>query len=216
MTEAFYIQISVTDEQKQYARQLVEFSLSHHKVSNIWDKQNDRIAQTRIMRYTGSLGEIVFADAYHLPRPLKSFGATDGQDSGQDFQVSSGADAFSLDIKSMKRKNGDLSAHYVLNIPAHQVRKAGSKTSHYFCISFHQETDGPTIASFLGFIDKTSLENGEVGTLFKKGTERIRFDKTTFVFHEDTYEILLKDIAAPVTTDFIRAMTGYRVCRLRG
>ena len=55
------------------------------------------------MRFTGSLGEIVFADAYHLPRPTKSFGAIDGQDWGQDFTITSAEQIFSLDIKSMKR-----------------------------------------------------------------------------------------------------------------
>jgi hypothetical protein len=215
LKNTFYIQISVSDEQKQYARQLVEHSLRHHKIANIWDHQSDRIAQTRMMRYTGSLGEIVFADTYHLPRPLNSFGATDGQDWGQDFIISSEQHSFSLDIKSMKRQNGNLSATYVLNIPALQLHKSDSKTSHYFCISFHQTNTGSTIASLLGFIDKQALELGEVGTLYKKGTERIRQDNSSFIFHDDTYEILLGDIEPPVITDWIRGLKGFQICYLR-
>jgi hypothetical protein len=90
LTNASYIQISVSDEQKIFARQLVEHSLRHHHVSNIWDRHEDKLSQTRMMRFTGSLGEVVFADCYHLPRPTRSFGAVDGQDWGQDFLISLG------------------------------------------------------------------------------------------------------------------------------
>ncbi|MCF0055657.1 hypothetical protein [Dyadobacter sp. CY356] len=210
-----YIQISVTDEQKKYARQLVEFSLQHHKIANIWDNQNDRFSQTRMMRYTGSLGEIVFADTYHLPRPVKSFGAKDGQDWGQDFMISSDQYTFSLDVKSMKRQTGNLAANYVLNIPALQLHKPGSKTSHYFCISFHQTENEGTVASLLGFIDKQALLNGEIGTLFLKGSQRTRFDQSSFIFQDDTYEIFLKDIESPVITAYIQSLKGFRICHLR-
>ena len=163
MTSPIYIQISVSENQKLFARELVEHSLSYHYVSNVWDKNQDQLSQTRMLRFTGSLGETVFADIYHLPRPTRSFGATDGQDYGQDFLITSDEQNFSLDIKSMKRRSGNLVADYVLNIPASQLHKPNSKTTHYFCISFHQsETDG-TIASLLGFIDKYALQNGEVG-----------------------------------------------------
>lgn len=167
------------------------------------------------MRYTGSLGEIVFADTYHLPRPAKSFGATNGQDWGQDFLITSDQYTFSLDIKSMKRRTGNLSAGYVLNIPAFQLHKVNSKTSHYFCISFHQTESEGTIASLLGFIDKQALLSGEVGTLFLKGTDRIRFDNSSFTFQNDTCEILLKDIESPVITDHVRGMKGFQICHLR-
>ncbi|MBE9462997.1 hypothetical protein ACFP1I_14650 [Dyadobacter subterraneus] len=215
LSQSSYIQISVSDEQKKYARQLVEHSLRHHKIANIWDNQNERFSQTRIMRYTGSLGEIVFADTYHLPRPAKSFGAIDGQDWGQDFLITSEEYTFSLDIKSMKRKTGNLAGDYVLNIPAFQLRKPNSKTSHYFCISFHQTESEGTVASLLGFIDKQALLNGEVGTLFLKGTDRVRQDNSSFTFYEDTYEILLKDIESPVITEFVRGLPGFRICHLR-
>ena len=215
LNKASYIQISVTDEQKLSARELVEHSLRHHHVSNIWDKHDDKLSKTRMMRFTGSLGEIVFADTYHLPRPLKSFGAADGQDWGQDFKIISDEQTFSLDIKSMKRGSGNLAANYVLNIPAHQLHKPNSKTSHYFCISFHQTESEGTVASLLGFIDKQALLNGEVGTLFLKGTDRVRQDNSSFTFYEDTYEILLKDIETPVITEFVRGLPGFRICHLR-
>ncbi|SDF33491.1 hypothetical protein SAMN04487996_11046 [Dyadobacter soli] len=210
-----YIQISVSDEQKLFARQLVDHSIKHHHISNIWDKNADRLAQTRMMRFTGTLGEIVFADCYHLPRPTRSFGATDGQDWGQDFLIRSDTEDFAVDIKSMKRRSGILAGDYVLNIPSSQLHKPGSKTSHYFCISFHQsETDG-TIASLLGFIDKAALENGDIGMLFHKGTKRTRTDGTTFSFNESTYEVPFSDIAPPVVTHSLRRIKGFRLCELK-
>ena len=215
MTSPTYIQISVSENQKLFARELVEHSLRHHHVSNIWDKNENQLSQTRMLRFTGSLGETVFADTYHLPRPTRSFGATDGQDWGQDFSIAAEEHNFSLDIKSMKRRSGNLAGDYVLNIPASQLHKPNSKTTHYFCISFHQsETDG-TIASLLGFIDKHALQIGEVGKFYKAGTKRIRSDQTSFIFNEDTYEILLGDIDPPVVTDYVRELKGFKVCQLR-
>ena len=215
LTNSSYIQISVSENQRIFARQLVEHSLRHHHVSNIWDKTQTELSKTRMMRFTGTLGEIVFADAYHLPPPTKSFGATDGQDWGQDFVVGNPDQLFCLDIKSMKRLSGDLAADYVLNIPASQLHKPNSKTSHYFCISFHQSPTEGTVASLLGFIDKLSLERGEVGRLYRAGTKRIRNDNTTFTFHQDTYEILFKDIDPPVVTEYIQRLEGFKVCQLR-
>lgn len=215
LTKGSYIQISISENQRIFARELVEHSLRHHHVANIWDKHNDKLSQTRMMRFTGSLGEIIFADCYHLPRPTKSFGATDGQDWGQDFLIKSEEHSFSVDIKSMKRRTGVLGSDYVLNIPSSQLHKANSKTSHYFCISFHQCPTEGTVASLLGFIDKVALEKGEIGALYKSGTKRIRSDGTSFTFYESTYEVLFRDIDPPVMTNHIRKLPGFRICTLK-
>jgi hypothetical protein len=215
LTTASYIQICVSDEQKNFARKLVEHSLRHHSVANIWNNDEALFSQTRLLRFTGTLGEIVFADCYHLPRPARSFGAVDGQDWGQDFLIHSENENFSLDVKSMKRRSGDLASDYVLNIPASQLHKPNSRTSHYFCISFHQSEKEGTIASLLGFIDKQALANHEVGILYKAGSKRIRKDQTSFTFLADTYEVRLGDMDPPVVTDYIRGLKGFRLCELR-
>lgn len=210
-----YVQISVCEEQKVFARKLVEYSLLNHRVSNIWDKHQNSLAQTRTMRYTGTLGEIVFADCYHLPRPTRSFGAVDGQDFGQDFLIRAEHQNFSVDVKSMKRRSGNLGKDYVLNIPASQLHKRDSKTSHYFCISFHQSEMEGTIASLLGFIDKHALQQGDTGTLFEAGRKRVRDNGTTFIFNENTYEVPFWHIDPPVVTDFIRRIKGFRLKTLQ-
>jgi len=168
-----------------------------------------------MLRFTGTLGEIIFADLYHLARPKKSFGATDGQDLGEDFLIISEDQTFSIDIKSMKRRSGNLAADFVLNIPAHQLHRLGSKTSHYFCISFHQSESAGTVASLIGFIDKNALINGEIGKIYKAGAKRIRNDETSFTFYEDTYEIPFSDIDSPIITDHVRSVSGFRICYLK-
>lgn len=215
MTNEFYLQISVTDEQKCYARQLVEHSLAYHRVANIWDKSDDKKSHTRMLRYTGSLGEIVFADLYQLPRPQRSFGATDGQDWGQDFVLKTDEGFFSLDIKAMKRQTGALGADYVLNIPASQLHKPNSRTTHYFCLSFHQSDQQGTVASLLGFVDKEAVEKRELGILYKAGTKRIRSDQSTFTFHQDTYEILFEDISSPIVTEHIEQLPCFKRLTLK-
>ncbi len=215
MNNEFYIQLGVTDEQKAYARQLVEHSLAHHRVANIWDKSAEKKTNTRILRYTGSLGEVVFADLYQLPRPQRSFGAIDGQDWGQDFVLRTDDTFFSLDIKAMKRQSGTLGADYVLNIPASQLHKPNSRTTQYFCLSFHQSERQGTVASLLGFVDKEAVEGGTLGILYQAGTRRVRADQSNFMFHEATYEILFQDISSPLLTDRIRQLPGFKICTLR-
>lgn len=216
LRNTFYFQVAVREEQKRTARQLVEFSLQRHTVANIWDKHPAKLGQTRLLRYVGSLGEIVFADLYQLPRPTRSFGAADGQDWGQDFALElEGGQTLRLDIKSMKRQSGALSAHYVLNIPASQLHKPNARTTHYCCISFHQSEQSGTVASVLGLVNKHEIEKGEIGTLYTAGTRRIRADQTYFVFQEDTYEVLFGDIQSPLLTDRIRRWEGFTLRTLR-
>jgi hypothetical protein len=215
LTCGAYIQICVADEQKQFTRSLVEYAIRHHHISNIWDKDASLSAQTRLLRFTGTLGEVVFADCYHLPRPERSFGAADGQDWGQDFLIDAAGHSFAVDVKSMKRKSGQLASDYVLNIASSQLNKPGSRTSHYFCISFHQsETEG-TVASLLGFIDKDFLNAGILGTLFRAGSTRVRSDGSSFTFPRDTYEVLFKDIDPPVVTESMKKLKGFRICYLK-
>ena len=208
MAKKFYFSIEVSDEQKEYARELVAYSLKHHPVSNIWDKTKKE--KTEELRFTGTLGEVVFADTYDLKRPTRSFGAIDGQDYGQDFQLRNGA----FDIKTMHRKSNIFYENYVLNIPSRNVNRADSLTDYYFCISLH-EKQNTTIASFIGYIKKKNIIEGKTGILYPKGTKRIRKDKTHFTFFEDTYEVFFKDIKNPLVTEKIRQMSSFKVLYLR-
>lgn len=208
MTERYVFQVAVSQEQKEYAIKLVDYSIKNHPVTDIFAHDPDGKRRQREFRYTGTLGEVVFADVYNLPRPKRSFGAIDGQDYGQDFALKFNAEVFSIDIKSMHRKSNRFRANYVLNIPAYQMYKDFSLTDYYFCISFH-ESENSTYATLIGFIKKEDVLNGKIGDLFTKGTKRIREDNTSFTFMRDTYEIMFKHIEPPFVPESIKENPGF-------
>ncbi len=214
MNNQFYFSIQVQTEQILYAKALVEYSLKHHPVHNIWDK--NKKAETQKLRMTGTIGEIVFADTYKLNRPTKSFGAIDGQDYGKDFELILKEKAFNFDVKTMHRKSNVFFKDYVLNIPARNIQRKESMTDYYYCISLHEikETE-QMIASFLGYISKKDILNGKIGKLYKQGTERIRADKSSFAFYEDTFEVFFKNIKTPFISQRIEGFKGFKKKILR-
>lgn len=208
-----FFQIEVSDEQIEYTTKIVNYSLEHHKIPNMWDIDKSKKDNTFFYRFIGSLGEVVFADVYGLPRHEKSFGAEDGQDNGNDFLMNIDGSNCILDIKSMHRKNDIFYGNYVLNIPSTQLNKPSSVTDYYFSISIHQ-SNNRFYASFLGLINKQDVLAGKIGTLYKAGTSRIRGDKTTFRFTHDTYEVLFKDFEKPEITERIRAYKGFKLINI--
>ena len=222
MNNQFYFSIQVQKEQLQYAKELVEYSLKHHPVSNIWDKKKSKNPsdslikdkKTKELRLTGTIGEIVFADTYILKRPTKSFGAVDGQDFGKDFELILKENSFNFDVKTMHRKSNIFYKDYVLNIPARNIHRKESITDFYYCISLHEKSNN-MIASFLGYISKKDIVDRKIGILYKEGTKRIRADKTSFSFYEDTYEVFFKDIITPFISPRISGFDGFEKKILR-
>jgi hypothetical protein len=206
--ERYVFQLLVSEEQKDYAMKLVDYSIANHPVTDIFAHDPDGKKRQREFRFTGTLGEVVFADAYNLPRPIRSFGAIDGQDYGQDFLLNLNANLYSIDVKSMHRKSNRFRANYVLNIPAYQMHKEFSMTDYYFCISFH-EKEKETYATFLGFIKKEDVIKGKIGDLFVNGTKRLREDNTYFIFMRDTYEIMFKHIEPPFVLERFKTIPGF-------
>jgi len=205
MNNKFYISFNINNEQIEYANKLVEYSLKHHPISNIWDKQKKE--RTRELRLTGTLGEVVFADIYGLERPSRSFGAIDGQDYGKDFFLE--ALNANIDVKSMRRKSNKFFKNYVLNIPARNIKREDSITDFYYCISLHNQNN-ILFASLVGYINKKDILTGKIGKLYKRGTKRIRSNNTSFTFYEDTYEILFQDINSPVMNEEIYKKDGFK------
>jgi len=203
-----FFQFKVTEEQISYARQLVNYSLTAHKIPNVWDGKNNRNA-TEELRFTGSLGEILFADAYQLTRPSRSFGADDGQDFGKDFELELDGTLKKIDIKTMRRKSDYFRADYVLNIPARQLQKSNSLTDCYFHISLHQNEKEDYIASFLGWVEKQEILTGKVGILYPKNSSRTRGNGTEFTFTEDTYEVDFGDFRPAPTFPNPQNLAGF-------
>ncbi|MBL7980079.1 MAG: hypothetical protein JNN12_17205 [Bacteroidetes Order II. Incertae sedis bacterium] len=205
----YYFQIDVSEEQVDYANSIVDYSILNHPVTDIFANDPQGKERQREFRFTGSLGEIVFADAYQLPRPTRAFGAIDGQDYGMDFKLTVKDKAISFDIKSMGRKNNNFRENYVLNLPKYQMEKDMVITDCYFCISIHEEFNH-YIASFIGYIEKELVYQGKVGILYKAGTKRIKDDGGSFIFQRDTYEVDFKDIRTPFVTEHIKKIKGFK------
>jgi hypothetical protein len=208
----YYFSIIVTEEQKEYAKQLVEYSIKHHPIPNIWDSHKKE--KTKLLRITGTIGEIIFADLYELERPKRSFGAIDGQDFGKDFELIIEGISRKLDIKTMNRKSNVFFKNYVLNIPARNINRLDSVTDYYYCISLHKENNH-TIASIIGYIKKEDIIKEKIGVLHKKGAKRIRLDKTYFTFYEDTYEVFFKNIKKPILTEKIKKIESFKKLFIR-
>lgn len=216
MRNAFYFYVKVTEEQVAYAKQLVEYSLKNHPIPNIWDGTNKE-KDTIDLRFTGTLGEVVFADVYGLQRPVRSFGAVDGQDLGKDFQLSIHGEPKNFDIKSMRRNGNTFYADYVLNIPSSQLNKPNSLTDFYFHINIHPKTGvgEEFTATFVGFVSKDEIRNGTVGKFYPAGTWRTRANGTKFRFNEDTYEVDLVDLTTPPLDEAIQKRNGFGIKKIK-
>lgn len=200
----YFFEIEVTQEQVDYTNKIVDHSILHHPVQDIFANDPKGQERQREFRFTGSLGEVVFADTYELKRPTRAFGAIDGQDFGEDFILNN----ISYDIKAMGRNNNNFRENYVLNLPKYQMDK-NKKTDSYFCISIHKK-NGMYMASFIGSIEKALVQNGTVGILYKKGSKRIKDNGGSFTFMRDTYEVDFKDIKTPFTNERIKSVKGYK------
>lgn len=214
MRNQHFFEIKVTAEQVAYAKELVAYSMQHHTIPNIWDGTNAE-KNTVDLRFTGSLGEILFADTYQLPRPTRSFGASDGQDLGKDFELLVDGELKSFDIKSMRRASNNFYSDYVLNIPSSQLNKPDSLTDYYFHINLHPKSGEDFVGSFVGYASKEEIKTGIIGKLYKAGTYRTRRDGTKFRFTDDTYEVDLGDLTTPPIADFIKQLEGFAFKKIR-
>ncbi len=210
MRNEFFFQIEIMDEQVSLAYKLVDYSIANHPIPDIFTNDPEGKKRQREFRFTGTLGEIVFADAYGLSRPTRSFGAIDGQDFGQDFELLINGKPKSFDIKCMSRKNNTFRENYVLNLPAYQMRRKTVVTDFYFCVSIHKY-ENQYIASFLGYVSKNEIESGKIGILFKSGAKRTKDDGGSFSFIRDTYEVEFKDISSPTLNSKIQASASFQL-----
>jgi hypothetical protein len=74
----------------------------------------------------------MMAYIYNLPMPVKSFGAVDGQDFGQDFilkcPINNIKQEFVFDVKTMGRQGNYLEKNWVVNIFSHHILKESLTT----------------------------------------------------------------------------------------
>lgn len=204
MRNCGYFQFTVTDEQISEALRLAKYSIENHPVHDVY--ANDTAdtyglsAEERSLRYrfTGTLGEILFADVYGQSRPTRAFGAIDGQDHGKDFSLEMAGQIVVLDVKTMNRNNANLYDYYVLDLPVYQMKKK-PRTDRYFHITLipHDRSDfyKGYDAAFVGSIAKDEID--KYAQFFSAGSLRPNNRKTSVKFSRDTYEVKLSDLISP-------------------
>lgn len=186
-----------TKEQIEYANKLVEYSIKHHPVRDIYENNKPDSygfsgeERQRQYRFRGTLGETMIADLFGIPRPTRAYGAIDGQDNGLDFIIENK----NIDVKTMLRHSYRHEDHYVFNILVRQVEKKESKTDLYLGLSL-VEKDGEIKEAWIhGTISPKDVE--EKADFFKAGTYSLN-DSGKKIYHDmDTYEVKFKDFKTP-------------------
>ena len=164
----YFPKITATDEQVQYAKDAVTRSLKTN-FNDYWNANNEQANAAKTWRFDGFLGEVLFADAYGLPRPTECYGLN-GQDEGRDF-VLNGAN---IDVKATSRRKPPYNAKSLSFMPSLRcIDNPNSLTNHYFFISLYEQ-DGIYTAWFAGSISRDMLQNRKVGKEYKAG-EKIAF-----------------------------------------
>jgi len=165
----YFAKITATPEQVHYALDAVTRALKAN-FTDYWQAQNEQANAAKSWRFDGFLGEVLFADAYGLPRPTECYGLN-GQDGGRDFVVN-GAN---VDVKATSRKRAPYNAKSLSFMPSLRcIDKADSTTQYYFFISLYEEL-GVYTAWFAGSISRDILQARKVGKVYKAG-EKIRFE----------------------------------------
>lgn len=160
--------INVSADQMKYASSLVQqynFGMRGYGDGN------------KREQLTGMIGQTVFADLVHLPRPS---GET-GFDHGVDFIVNGKR----IDIKTMTR-TVPVKPHYVHNFIGYQEKY---EVDAYVFASYNIKTQVLTIC---GSVDKISFTKKVA--FYKKGELRYRDDGTSFPAKAPLYEIKQQDL----------------------
>ena len=209
-----------SEEQILYTKQLVEYSIENHPITDVY--ANDRadtyglsgVMRSQEYRFVGSLGEVLFADVYGLPRPRRSFGAIDGQDYGRDFTLPVNGQSVNVDLKTMHRNFRFPFDYYVLDLPAYQLNKLESQTDCYFHISLSYDRMNPVefIAYFIGFISKDDIQR--YGEWFAAGSLRPNDSGREVLFSRETYEVMFGDFLSPPMPPACENLPDFQIIRL--
>jgi len=220
MVNTGYLSWLITPDQREYAKILAFNSLTNtdHPVGDVYahdvPDNNGLEGDERSFayRYTGSLAEVIIADAYGHPRPKRAFGANGGQDCGWDFSlcIPSG-ETLRIDIKSMRRNCRQLKASYVADLPVYQVTKDWSLTDYYMIVSFQHSKSLNDFerVNLMGIIKKDDVL--KYGEFFSEGTDRLN-ERGQFVhFSHDTYEVMLGLLSAPYIPKNAGVLPGFEM-----
>lgn len=167
--------INVSDEQIQYAKDMVETYNFGQRGYGDGNKKE---------QLTGIIGQTVFADLINDVRPN---GET-GFDEGKDFIINNKR----VDIKTMTR-SVPMRSFFVHNFVGYQKEY---QVDYYVFASFNTKAN---ILTICGYVSKN--EFFEKADYFPKGSLRERSDGTKFRTFAPLYEIKQTDLYSPVLLD---------------
>jgi len=197
---------SITDEQVQYAKNALAKSLDI-PFANYWDLEDGK-SHTEKWRFYGFLGEVVFADAYKLPRPTHCYGLN-GQDKGSDF-VLNGAH---IDIKTAPLKVAPKRAEYFTFMPSVRIiDKADSITDNYFFVGIYEE-NGVFTCYFAGSATAKDMKNRKVGKEHRKG-EILNFATKSYTIQTDCIRLNATQIKPVKITELLTGLPNFEIYKL--
>jgi hypothetical protein len=201
----YIAKFTATAEQIQYAHSALQRSLAAGYKDKFNGKQKDTALNTDL-RFRGFLGEVLFADAYGLPRPKECFGIA-GQDYGKDFVLG----GCNFDVKTVKLKTTPTAARNVSFIlPDSMIDAPKSVTEYYFFIAII-ETSGGFDAYLCGSISAAKIKARTIGTAYKAG-DKLHFGRGTandFVFHNDCLRLNIGEIVPVKITPKIEKLPNF-------
>lgn len=160
--------IKISDEQKEYAKKLIDtYNFGQRGYAD-----GDKTQQ-----YVGVLGQTVLADYLRVNRPT----GKSGFNGGIDFLIN----GLRVDIKTMGRTVA-VKDHYVHNFIGMQKK---FEVDYYIFCSYNKCND---ILTICGYISKG--EFNKLAKFYRKGARRYRDDGTYFLTKANLYEIKQSDL----------------------
>ena len=201
----YIAKFTATTAQIDYAKEALQRSLPAGYKDKFNGNQKDTALNTDL-RYRGFLGEVLFADAYGLPRPKECFGIA-GQDYGKDFVLG----GCNFDVKTVKLKTAPTAARSVSFIlPDSMIDAPKSVTEYYFFIAI-VETSGGFDAYLCGSVSAEKIKKRTIGTAYKAG-DKLHFGygaANDFVFHNDCLRLNIGEIVPVKITARIEKLPNF-------
>ena len=171
-------------------------------IADVWAKSE----KTYQHRLTGTLGEVLFADAFGLERPMRSFGAAGGQDYGSDFVLG----GRHIDVKTIMQRVSSVASNYNQNINTSQIDAPNSKTDNYIFIRLC--TSGWAVTCFMvGSIDAAALKARKAGILRHAGEVIKRDNGASWSVERELIDIKVADLNPIRVTASLSKMPNFKI-----
>lgn len=199
--EQYRFQIKVFEEQIEYAKRLTEYAVAN---GSFRDNSYKKLPK-RMRAFEGVLGEVLFADLYGYPRPIRAYGVGGTDDGGRDFELVRNNQKVNLDIKLTMRNFGRvLKPFYDFEISYNQF-KCMPLTDVYLFICVTNTL--PLYATFLGTCFKRDIELRKVGRIIRKGESYTTEGK---VAPSDLIKIHFSEITPPIIPKSAKLYPNFR------